>query len=675
MRTFTKTMMLLVAMLLGVTTNVSADPDLNDYTLVRSVEWGGDVDVAISSTALKITAYETGNAKQQAIFPATAPEDAVGWVAVQAVRGSGTKGWQNLSGKGLYSYNASRSGAVYGDDLTTGWLVIFECTQDASKVMTLINGGSNPDGPFSFIQSDDKKSYICTITGEKDAYVGFCGSKSAGYIKRISVYKPNKEQVVASYTVKYVDTDGNELKNAVTYNGIAGNIVALTGADKANIKVEDTYYLYDHDDAADNPIAEDGSTVITVVFRQANNFNYFVTERAGDIVFRTTGGTNYESAKVTSPYRRYNTKDGILYRKDAISKEYNYYFTLASDNQQEFVDYTALDINNVVFLSEGEDIKGMTICNSANTGIRSSNSSSGFPKDGDVAIATLTPGTYKIVATIYDASKSPDSHWIFKAGETEVADLHCTTVNIQELTSGEFTLTENTTIYLAQGGSNTMGLDVVYITGDGAVVEEPVIETIAFEIKDSEGYATYFNSQKAFKMPEGVKGGIVKAAEGQKAVVDFVYEAGDVVPAASPIILLGEQKAYDAEIVESTETPIADNLLRGYDEATEKQADNDDFYFYKLSRSTVNGEKKLGFFWFSADGHTNGSEPNKAYLCLPASQGAGYMILFDESTGIETAQQVKSDNGAIYTLTGIRVNGSQVVKGIYIQNGRTFIVK
>ena len=53
MRTFTKTMMLLVAMLLGVTTNVSADPDLNDYTLVRSVEWGGDVDVAISSTALK----------------------------------------------------------------------------------------------------------------------------------------------------------------------------------------------------------------------------------------------------------------------------------------------------------------------------------------------------------------------------------------------------------------------------------------------------------------------------------------------------------------------------------------------------------------------------------------------------------------------------------------------
>ena len=36
-------------------------------------------------------------------------------------------------------------------------------------------------------------------------------------------------------------------------------------------------------------------------------------------------------------------------------------------------------------------------------------------------------------------------------------------------------------------------------------------------------------------------------------------------------------------------------------------------------------------------------------------------------------KNVETENGAIYNLQGVRVNGAQ--KGIYIQNGKKYVVK
>ena len=177
-------------------------------------------------------------------------------------------------------------------------------------------------------------------------------------------------------------------------------------------------------------------------------------------------GTDWE--RVTVPHS-YNAVDGQLYTKDATSKEYNYSFQLTQDYQVENIAYSAVSgVDNVVFLTEGEDVEGLTPCNSPNTAIRSSNSASAYAT-ADTKIAVLSPGTYKLHAIIYDASKSPDSHWIFMAGETQIADFHCTTVNIQEFDSEEFTVAETCDLIMAAAGSNTMGLDALYITGNGSV--------------------------------------------------------------------------------------------------------------------------------------------------------------------------------------------------------------
>lgn len=450
----------------------AADPNLeSDYTLMKSVTWGDGTNIT-GEGACAHTAYDTGNKKQQSLTILTAPEDAAGWIAMQAWTDGSGKGWWNRADKGLYCANAGRSAAVFGDDLTTGWLVVFECTTSASSVMTLTNADGDPDGTFTYTASEDGQKYFCTITAAEDAYVGFCGNKNAGFISKISVYKPNNAVVLTTYTVNYVDMDGNTLKESVTYDAVGGATITLSDADKANITLGDDTYVYDSDDTEGKTVAEDGSSVITVKFHKAQNFSYTVNEMCAGTAARVTESFSYETAKVTVPYRKYNAVDGQLYTKGATNKEYNYSFNLTQNNQVEDIDYEAVSgVDNVVFLTEGEDVEGLTPCNSSNTAIRSSNSASAYAT-ADTKIATLDAGKYKIHAIIYDASKTPASDWTFKAGAIEVATFHCTTVNIQEFDSNEFAIGKETDIIMSKAGSNNMGLDMIYIIKTGDVTDE-----------------------------------------------------------------------------------------------------------------------------------------------------------------------------------------------------------
>ena len=470
MKNILKSLFVAVALVFGVNA-FAADPDLTGYTLVKSFTTGGAVDVA-TGDQISITAYETGNKKQQALYAATAPEEAAGWIAFQAVKGSGSKGWWNREGKGLYCYNANRSAAIYGESLTLGSVVVFKCASTATSAITLTNANNEPDGTFTYQLSEDGKTYYCTITAETNAYVGFCGAKSGTYISSIEVYQPNAPVTQATYTVKYVNEEGAELKEAVSYNGIAGNSISLTDADKANITVGEDVYVYTSDDSEGKTIAADGSTVITVSFHKAANMTYTVNELCGENVARQTTGSSYETATVSVPYRRYNVVDGTLWEKGASNKEYNHKFTLTKEGQVVAVSYTQTTITDVVFLSEGEDLEGATKCTNSNTGIRSSNSSSAYAADGDVMITMLPAGQYKMTAVICDVSKNGGQSMSFKIGDKDLVTITTEAVNWHQGTH-EFTVYGQQPIYLAQGGSANLGLDFVYFqkTGDVAPME------------------------------------------------------------------------------------------------------------------------------------------------------------------------------------------------------------
>ncbi|MBQ2131357.1 MAG: hypothetical protein II431_08440 [Prevotella sp.] len=51
MKRITQFMLMLFALILGTATNVlAADPDLSDYTLVKSVTWGDGTDITTSDS-------------------------------------------------------------------------------------------------------------------------------------------------------------------------------------------------------------------------------------------------------------------------------------------------------------------------------------------------------------------------------------------------------------------------------------------------------------------------------------------------------------------------------------------------------------------------------------------------------------------------------------------------
>ena len=198
-------------------------------------------------------------------------------------------------------------------------------------------------------------------------------------------------------------------------------------------------------------------------------YAYTVNETTGGNIVRTTSGEGNAEEVIAVPYRRYNVYDGKLYLKEPSGGnkklEYNYYFTLAYNNQVESIAYQPTDIDNVVYLAEAEDIPGMTPCDNGNMRIRSSNSAAAYAASGPVAFTTLPPGTYQLTAFIHDASASnPNSYWSFMAGDEEIANFNCTVVNIQGFQSEAFSFTKPTTLYIPQGGNARRGIDLLYVT-------------------------------------------------------------------------------------------------------------------------------------------------------------------------------------------------------------------
>ena len=102
--------------------------------------------------------------------------------------------------------------------------------------------------------------------------------------------------------------------------------------------------------------------------------------------------------------------------------------------------------------------------------------------------------------------------------------------------------------------------------------------------------------------------------------------------------------------------------------------------FYKLTLHPRTG--KAGFLWGAADGaafdYTAG---HQAYLAVPPTAlttqaVSGYFFDGTTTTGIEEITIPQAvNNGSVYTLSGIRVNGKDLPKGIYVVNGKKMVIK
>lgn len=141
------------------------------------------------------------------------------------------------------------------------------------------------------------------------------------------------------------------------------------------------------------------------------------------------------------------------------------------------------------------------------------------------------------------------------------------------------------------------------------------------------------------------------------------------VPANTGVLLKSAQNIVTATRLESAPAIEGTNLLKP---ASEKMTEG--FKFYKLAYDNYTEKTGLGFYWGAAEGGAFTVKPGLAYLAVPQAQAANVKgFSFDGTqTGINGVEATTA-KGAIYNLNGQRVEKAQ--RGIYIQNGKKFIVK
>lgn len=187
------------------------------------------------------------------------------------------------------------------------------------------------------------------------------------------------------------------------------------------------------------------------------------------------------------------------------------------------------------------------------------------------------------------------------------------------------------------------------------------------------GYATYFNSTKAYTLPAGVKGHIWDLSN---ALVN-TYAPGSVVPANEPLVIEATEGNYALMFTTTEQQRVVNNTLEGTDAAT-PLTDDPDYYYYGLSLNASSELNSVGFYWMNPTGaaFTNGA--HKAYLKLAKSIFSPSMAMsafpFNGSaTGIDHIATGADTTKTVYDLSGRRVN--KAIKGIYIVNGKKVLVK
>ena len=155
--------------------------------------------------------------------------------------------------------------------------------------------------------------------------------------------------------------------------------------------------------------------------------------------------------------------------------------------------------------------------------------------------------------------------------------------------------------------------------------------------------------------------------EGENIVLNEV--ASKQVPANTGVLVKSTANAVTVTRLESAPAIEGTNLLKP---ASEQMTDG--FKFYKLAYDNFTEKTGLGFYWGAAEGGAFTVKTGLAYLAVQQAKAANVKgFSFDGTqTGINGVEATTA-KGAIYNLNGQRVEKAQ--RGIYIQNGKKFIVK
>ena len=453
------------------------------------------------------------------------------------------------------------------------------------------------------------------------------------------------------YTVKF--TDGtNELKDAVTYDGTIGDDASASETDIAAFFDADSQkWIYD---AGNEPItlgADAVANVINLVFRKAKTYSYTVDSSLGT---NLGTGSYFEGETVYVGYPRYEVVGTDLYQANATNKEYRATIELTEDNIQKTITYNKVYDTSVAFYSEAENIEGVTPTTTGNIPVRASNAM-GATTSEDVVITTLPAGKYILHVGIFTSKSSLDVLSVnFGIGENTF-EAQFGAVNLNEVASEEFEVGSSEDISFLASSSDGAQFDYIWIEQTDAPLAIPTI---------AEGYVTFSSGKALDFTTKTTKAYIAESISGNTVKMKRVY----LVPANTGLVLQGTGNE-NIPILEEAAEDVSANLLKAAD-GSKVAASVEGTYHYVFAKQN----DVFGFYNLTAETTV---ERGKAYLetTTELAEG-GARIVFDdaETTGISSMHNAPCTmQNEIFNLNGQRVVKAQ--KGLYIQNGKKFMVK
>ena len=489
------------------------------------------------------------------------------------------------------------------------------------------------------------------------------------YLKSIVVKETPQAIKSYDYTIKYVDEEGNAIKDPATRTGLDGESISLLSSDKSSIVYEGVKYVYSSDDC-EGKVVSSSETEVTIKFRKAYtatlNINTIINGVTTPSTISLVEADDY-TCKWKYTYPLYASKDGVYYKADAISTFGEEGTFTDGETINKTITYTTAE-NDIVYFSEEPS--------SQTSGLNYSNGYSGWipaqnAKNRGLWIGTLEAGNYTLEA--YTTTSNTNKRGIgIRAGTND--HIVCIEGTEPGLKSLPFTLLSNTNELFINGKDavgnvktiQTEDFDYVLIrkTGD-------LPSTVSLTVS-SAGLATYTPSYN-LDFSSASKITAYKAAVSGTAIT---LTKVTTVAAGEGVLLrgkAGEETTEAIAVATSATTANAGNefvpVTGEIDQLAETDGDYTNFVLNKV-------DGVVGFY----KANNTHVAAGKAYLkvltsTLGTETGKSMKLVFgDETTGItEVSNAAKASDKAYYTLSGQRVNAP--VKGLYLHNGKKVIIK
>ena len=485
---------------------------------------------------------------------------------------------------------------------------------------------------------------------------------SSQIVKSINITEEEQEVKKANYTINY--KLGNAIVKTVSSQNTVGAAIVSDIAIDGEGDYAGNHYLITAE-SAPSMVLGSGTNELDVPVRAPYTATLNVTTTIGTseptLVTTNLVETDSKVCAWSYAYPMYVQSGDVYYKADNTTTFGEGGTFTNGEVINKSVTYSTAD-ENVVFFTDNNNTAGTnyTYSNGNTSYVGAQNARGGDGNIRGIGFITLDAGSYEFITyftarngrglVIRDDNNAADPMFGLYTDKNDAST--------GGLRSGIFSVDVETTCVI--NGANSGEVKTNQSEDFDYILIKKIPATVSKSIT-SAGYATYCSPYALDFSTTGLTAYIATYNATDKKVS---FSEVTSVPANTGVLLKGDEGSYNIPVVASSATDVAGNVFVGVTENTVVPAG-----IFVL----LNGGQGVGFYQ-TESAFTVGA--NTAYISVPTEVKARFIGVDEDDdataiTAIEATEAV--NNGVIYNLSGQRV--VKPLKGIYIQNGKKFIVK